>query len=117
MPASAVGRGVDWDVAYDRYGPQLRQVESEIETQEQRFGLSLTPAAVELILLPCFEELERTQDLPEGTIKETVRKVIEEAKRSPDPRDQGSTRSVFSIARAWWKRWCDIPPICRPTDE
>jgi len=117
MPNSILGRAVDWDLAYEKHGPELRFVEMAIAIEEENHALSLTPAAVELLLLPFLEEFERNETIAEETVKHTIRQVMEELIATRDSRDYGQTRSAFSVIRAWWGRWCDIPPICRPVQR
>lgn len=117
MPNSILGRTVDWDSAYERHGPHLRFVEMAIAIEEADRGVSLTPAAVELLLLPFLEEFERDGPIPEEEVKRTIGRIMDELRTTRDSRDDGQTRSVFSVVRAWWGSWCDIPPICRPVQR
>lgn len=117
-PQATVGREkVDWEKAYADHGPMLLKVEAAISEQETRNALTLTPDAVEALLLPFLIELERLNTIPEHVITSTMQKTFAQLKTSPDSRDKDQTRSVFSVIRAWWKAWCDVPPICKATDE
>jgi len=120
MPTqTGVGREmVDWQTAYSKHGPALLKIESVIAEQETKYALTLTPDAVEVLLLPFLVELERRNgQMEQEKIQHTVERTFTELKNDPDKRDSGTTRSVFSVIKAWWKGWCDIPPICGPTDE
>jgi hypothetical protein len=94
----------------------LTKVASRIATHTKRRGLSLSPGATEVLLIPFAEILElEDRMLNLEQTQETLDKVISEMAWHPDPRDVERQRSSLSVIRALWKRWCDIPPICGPT--
>ena len=118
MPQAILGREkVDWDQAYSEHGPLLRKIEAAIANNETNNALTLTPDAIEAFLLPFLVEVQRRGEIPQDVIDVTVRNTFTQLVKDPDNRDVGTTRSVFSVIRAWWRAWCDIPPICRATDE
>jgi hypothetical protein len=106
---------IDWDEAYDRFQVELTAVEDLLQSLERDAGVSLTPGAIEVILLPLVEILEAGASLDMTQVGETLKKLLEAMQQAPDARDAGMTRSSWSSLRAIWARWCDIPPICGPT--
>jgi hypothetical protein len=84
-----------------------------IAQAEARHGISLTPAARELLIIPVIEAAEenpREFDLQaaQGSIDKLIAQVAEYAGRSARERPQNAK----SIVRAFFKRFCNIPPFC-----
>ena len=48
---------IDWDRAYETYGPQLAIMEKFVQRFEEDRHIQLTPGAVELIFVPLIEVL------------------------------------------------------------
>lgn len=106
---------IDWDEAYRRHGYELTRYEEILESHEKESRISLTPGAVQMIFIPLLEELNRGQRLEFFEVSETFKSIIAEVAAEPDARDSDRQRSSWSVVRAYWRRWCNIPPICGPT--
>jgi hypothetical protein len=109
---------IDWDNAYATYGNQLARFEEFVASFEQEHRIQLTPGAVELIFVPLIEILEAGQAIDEAVVAETFRKLVQTIATEPDKRDRAKgIRSSLSVIRAFWKNFCDIPPLCTATEQ
>lgn len=117
MPATARRVHLDWDEAYEKHGAELTRYEELLESFEKENNLMLTPGAIELIFVPLVETLESGAQPDHRVIAETLRILMKSIAVAPDSRDKMTPRrSAWSVAKAFWKNWCNIPPICGPTD-
>jgi hypothetical protein len=107
---------IDWDRAYETYGPQLAIMEKFVQRFEEDRHIQLTPGAVELIFVPLIEVLTVSQSLDQADLDETFSKLLQTIETEPDPRDQvKGVRSSLSVIRAFWRNFCNIPPLCSAT--
>ena len=107
---------INWDEVYKRYGDELTRYEKLIQSFEQEHRMQLTPGAVEIILIPLVEVLESGMKLDQIVVAETLRTLLRDVAEQPDGRDKkAGKRSSWSVIRAYWKNFCNIPPFCGPT--
>jgi len=109
-------RPVDWTEAYEKHRVELREVENAIIAAQREADVQLSPDAAELLLLPFLAVFERGDQVPEHVIQQTIDRTLHLMAKDPDPRDNGDRRSALSVIRAWWRGWCNLPPICRPVE-
>jgi hypothetical protein len=117
MPPTKERTHLDWEETYAKHGSELARYEQMLESYEKEKKISLTPGAIELIFVPLVEILDRQQKLDFVTLSATLKVLVEEIAAEPDSRDPSSQRSSLSVIRAYWKRWCNIPPICGSTGK
>jgi hypothetical protein len=103
---------IDWEYAYERFGPELRVFEALLASFESARGLQLTPSAIELLLVPLVDELDAERQVDHAVLIKSLEELFDELEASPDPRDEGQVRSAVSVVRAWHLRWCKSPPFC-----
>jgi hypothetical protein len=113
---------LDWDEVYKKYGPELTRYEELIESFEKENKIEFTPGALEVIFVPLVEILQSGQKLDQGEVAETLRILIQDIAANPVVMEHSGAknpatgqRSSWSVIRAYWKNWCNIPPICGPT--
>jgi len=89
-----------------------------ISAAERDAGVQLTWGARQMLIIPVAEALELRGEVDwrdvEGSIRDIVRTVAEEP--APEERDR-SVRSSISVIRAFFRRFCNIPPFCSRRDE
>lgn len=124
MPGVAERTHIDWEEAYERFSPQLRQVEDFLQSFEKEYGVELTPGAYEMIVVPLVEVLQTGEELNLEMVRNTLEQIVIEVAKEPAARDvtlskknSQQTRSSWSVIKAFWKRWCNIPPLCDSTGE
>ena len=117
MPTIASRTHVDWDEAYKEHGKELARLEEFVESYEKEYQLSLTPGAVELLFVPLIEVLESGDKLDFLQLTSTFQIVIQTMKEHPNKKDKSEVRSSLSVIKAFWKAWCNIPPLCDETKE
>lgn len=105
---------LDWADTYARHGQQLRRIDEHLARFEEEGSILLSQAAVEVLLLPLVEELDRGVPIDENQLFATLDRLMRTIAEDPDPRDLGTARSSWSVLRAIRRLWCDLPPICRP---
>lgn len=100
---------------------------------EREHDIRLTPAARQMVLLPIMEYFgnstvrrffrkerrlhPREEDL---MLRDSVAKILVELEESPSQADRSADRrqrSTTSVVRAFWRRFCRIPPFCAGEDE
>ena len=101
-------------------------------------GIRLTPAAALMLLLPLYEVnlrsaprrtwIRRTLQrrpllLDKAEIRQSLTMLVQEVAKSPATADlvfepvgpsqpSVQARSTLSVIKAFWKRFCNIPPFC-----
>jgi hypothetical protein len=107
---------LNWEQVYRRHGAKLVSFEKTLEKYERQYSIELSPGAIEILFVPIVEGLDRGDEVDGAKVEETFKRVASEAAENPDPRDQGGRgRSAWSVLRAIWSQWCNLPPICRET--
>ena len=107
--------------------------------------VELTPAAYLMLLVPLAEinrqarlgtsrwrfSLQRGLVIERPLVEESLRKLLTEIARSPATSDRNikrehtgllfrkalPLRSSLSVIKAYWARFCNIPPLCGETEE
>jgi hypothetical protein len=101
-----------WDGAYTQHGDTLQTFENLINDAEKARNLTITGGALQLLLLPLLEELQAGRKVDNAVLQKSLQEVFDSLQESPDTRDTGNQRSSVSIIRAWYLRWCKVPPFC-----
>ncbi len=117
MEAVARRTHLDWDEAYKEYGSELARFEEFVESYEKEHKLSLTPGAVELLFVPLIEILDSGEKLDFVQLTGTFKILIQTMSEHPSVREKSKERSSLSAIKAFWKAWCNIPPLCDETKE
>ena len=93
-----------------------RRVRRIVAGLESEFDLQLSPGARYMILVPVVEALYlhrlHRDELRWSQIERSITDVFLIMREDPDPREFGNRRSSLSVIRAFWKRFCRIPPFC-----
>ncbi len=106
---------ISWKRVRRRYGFLLSRVRRIIERYEEQFQISLTPGAIEVIIIPLVEELEDGRQIDFQELDRSILEIFETLQEEPDWRDREqrqADRSSRSVLKAISYRWCRIPPIC-----
>ncbi len=117
MPAVARRTFLDWDEKYRTYGSVLARFEEFVESYEKEHQLFLTPGAVELLFVPLVELLDSGEKPSLDQVASTFKTLIHTMKDHPSKRDKSGERSSLSVIKAFWKAWCDMPPLCDQTER
>jgi len=117
MAASMRIQTLDWAKVYERYASEMAKLQKQVRRYETLRNIKLTPGAMEVLLIPFVEELQAGRRLNFIESAKTIKKATDEMAAHPDARDDRDTRSSWSALRAFWKKWCNIPPICGPTND
>jgi hypothetical protein len=93
-------------------------VTNEIRGFERQSGLKLSGGARQILRVPIVESVEFTETFREEQTHASLQRVFSSLSESPQGPSEGSGRKRSSIAviRAYWKNFCNIPPICRGHD-
>jgi hypothetical protein len=81
---------------------------------EGQTNTMLTNGARQMLLIPIVEEYERSGGVPFEVVNESLRQIFAAMREDPSPVDSRNTnvRSSLSVIRAFWGRFCNIPPFC-----
>jgi hypothetical protein len=108
---------IDWDEVYKTHGRELARLEEFVESYEKEYQISLTPGAIEMMFIPLVETLETGGKLDFAEVTSTFSVMIRTIKEAPSPKDKKAERSSFSVIRAFWRAWCNVPPFCDDTKQ
>jgi hypothetical protein len=107
-----------WEAYHHPGAPPGFQLFEMITAAERDAGVQLTWGARQMFIIPIVGALELRADVDwrdvESSIRDIVRTVAEEP--APEERDR-ATRSSLSVIRAFFRRFCNIPPFCSRRDE
>jgi hypothetical protein len=100
------------------------EIAEHVNRLERQYNLRLSPGARLMLTVPISEEFDRLA--AEGSERESafvstmasLELIFASMAEEPDPRDSDSSlRRSPSVIRAFWKRFCNIPPFCRPAER
>ena len=102
--------------------PGLRRLLNDMITSAERgTGVRLSPAAREMLIIPVAEQYSLRQEVPlevvERSIVTIVSTIAEESVERFAPLPLQRPTSSVSVIRAFWRRFCNIPPFCSPTES
>jgi hypothetical protein len=99
-----------------RYAGPLSDI---IDMAEREYGVELSWGAREMLAIPVIERLTEKGSIDWNQVQEsifqlvrTMREDFPDASHSPLRR-----RNAVAVIRAFYKRFCNIPPFCSPTDD
>jgi hypothetical protein len=90
-----------------------------IDNAERRSDAPLSWAAREMLTVPIVEQIQEGRPVDWHEVETSINKLIEAMRedRSRGSRGLGGERNAVSVIRAFFKRFCNIPPFCSPNDE
>ncbi len=98
-----------------RYSHHLYEI---IDLAARDADITLTWGAREMLAIPIIETLETRAEVNweenEASIRDIVRAMAEDG---PIVGLFGRNRNSVSTIRAFWRRYCNIPPFCSRTEE
>jgi hypothetical protein len=86
-----------------------------IMEEEERSNVELSRWARSMLFLPVAEQLANDEDIKIEQVRESVRSMLAAMAEVGDPLYTSRRRSTVSVIRAFWARFCDIPPFCKKT--
>jgi hypothetical protein len=108
----------------DRYGPYRWRVFDSplfglIERAERNNAVNLSWAAREMLIIPVAEQIEDGRPVEWEQVQTSLDKIvstISESSSDSEMSERGRHNAV-AVIKAFYKRFCDIPPFCKPTGE
>ena len=101
-----------------RYKNFYIRLEEIIGKYEIEYDTELTPTAREMLIIPILELQERIHFIDWNQIKETLKVIMSYMKRYPSEKDKHEKkRSALSLIKAFWGKYCNIPPLCAERDK
>jgi hypothetical protein len=105
--------------SYGLYIPNpvvARQFSEELFSLEQKSGLQLTPAARSMLVIPVLEALQLGPRGPDvlSDAWESIGLLFAEMREGEIEAEPRNLRTSSSVIRAFARRYCSIPPFCRP---
>lgn len=88
-----------------------------IERAELDAGIRLTWGAREMLAIPVIETIEARGDVSWSVVDSSIRDVVRTMAEERGPEESSERRNSISAIRAFWRRFCNIPPFCSRTDE
>lgn len=104
-----------FSASWNTYIKDIEAVNSIIVVYEDKTNIQLSPGAKQVLFIPIIEHLKIGGLIDEKQIDETISEIFSSLETNPDIRDQklgDKLRSAFSVIRAFWEKFCKIPPIC-----
>jgi hypothetical protein len=95
----------------------LQELRAEIARLARQNEIFLTPGTIVMLIIPIEEAYLRTGEINIEETKESLGILIRAMRETGDPRDRENQRSSFSLIRAFWKKFCNIPPFCSRTER
>ena len=94
--------------------PRMWRFQELIHRLEERTNTVLTSGARQMLLIPIIEQYERGGEFSVGEVEESLSQLFTVMREDPSPVDSRNTniRSSLSVIRAFWRRFCNIPPFC-----
>lgn len=88
-----------------------------IERAELEAGVRLSWGAREMLAIPVVETLEARGDVSWPEVDISIRDVVRTMAEERGPDDSGRTRNSVAAIRAFWRRFCNIPPFCSRRED
>ncbi|CDZ68156.1 Hypothetical protein NGAL_HAMBI2605_64400 [Neorhizobium galegae bv. orientalis] len=87
-----------------------------IQGEEQNLKIKLSQSAKDLLSLPIDEMIISGQQVNWGDVETSIKKLMETLANDTGPGSRDADNNVTSAAvvRAFWEKFCDIPPFCFP---
>jgi hypothetical protein len=93
-------------------GPE-EQADRIIKRAEHNTGVTLTPAARDMLTIPVVEVHESGLKIAESEYWNEVQSSVEDLlKAIANQKDKRQTHNSISVIRAFVERFCNIPPFC-----
>jgi hypothetical protein len=90
-----------------------------IERAERENGVNLSWAAREMLVIPVAEQLEEERPIEWRQVENSINKIVAAMREesSESHRSRRGEHNAVAVIRAFYQRFCNIPPFCSPTDE
>ena len=88
-----------------------------IERAEFETGIRLSWGAREMLAIPVIETIEARGDVSWSEVDNSIRDVVRTMAEEQGPDESGRTRNSVAAIRAFWRRFCNIPPFCSRREE
>ncbi|MEI7491322.1 MAG: hypothetical protein WCK92_07985 [Bacteroidota bacterium] len=101
---------------YQRFNihPRLTRIIREIEIE---MDIRLTRGSREMIAIPLIELREYDEDINWGEVKKSVKDLVLTMKEYQLQYKSQRKFDSFSLIFSLHKRFCNIPPFCKPTEN
>jgi len=102
---------------YQKRNYNVRDTVSKlIREAEERFSIALTSAAREMLIIPVEEAYEMSGGINFGEVQESIMVLVEAVRYDESLSAIGygpsQMRTAQSVIRAFYSRFCKIPPFC-----
>jgi hypothetical protein len=87
-----------------------------IAEAEEATQITLTSAAKDMLTIPVMELTEAGEDVDFEEVRESVLTLVK-AMAEDDPSQPSGEYNSVVVIRAFFKRFCNIPPFCSRTNE
>jgi len=106
----------EWPRPYSiyRWGSPLFEI---IERAERSAGIRLTWGARQMLVIPVIETIEARGDVSWPEVDTSIRDVVLTMAEERVTDEAGRTRNSVAAIRAFWRRFCNIPPFCSRREE
>ena len=98
------------------YWGEVRRI---IRDAERENRIELTWAAREMLIVPIMEQVEERGGISLGQASESIQDLLREMKDYDGETltDRHGAKNAVAVIRAFFKRFCNIPPFCSRTEE
>jgi hypothetical protein len=105
-----------FSVLWETYFKDIETINSIIGEYEEKTNIQLTAGAKQILFIPVIEHLNIGELIDENQIFRTLGEIFSSMETDPDIRDiklEDEIRSGFSVIKAFWDKFCKIPPFCK----
>lgn len=93
-----------------------RTLQEILRKHEEEYEIELTEGAIEMLSIPIFELVQQGRDINLKELEVSLEEIIRSVKEDPAEMDMQRKmifkRSSLSVIRAFWRKFCNIPPFC-----
>lgn len=90
---------------------RIREIEMKIDELERKFNVSLTTLAKQFLIFPLIE-VNYFQSLNQTEVNKSLTKIFIQLEEQEEPLLGGRRKSTIGIIKAFFKKFCNIPPFC-----
>jgi hypothetical protein len=106
---------------YDPYGPRVYRspLLDLIEKAQRRHDVNLSWAAREMLIIPIAEQIEDGRSIEWEQVEASINKIVATMRESSldSEMSRRGRHNAVAVIKAFYKRFCNIPPFCAPTEE
>ncbi len=102
-----------------KFWPYEERLYSIIFNAERESEFQLSWGAREMLTVPIIEQLQDGRTVDWNEVEKSILKIIAAMRedRSSVPSGRRDERNAVAVIRAFFRRFCNIPPFCSPNDE